>query len=405
MKKILSFLIALLATFPLHAADGNVFTATIDGGISMTFKVLSESLKTVQVGDGSWASIPISTTGVTIPSTIKNNGTSYNVTSIGSYAFQVCRNLTSLEIPSSVTCIEHSAFFRCSGLTSITIPSSVTKIGYYAFEDCSGLISITIPSSVTGIESSTFQGCTGLTSITIPSSVTSIGGSAFQGCSGLTSITIPSSVTSIGSSSFSNCSGLTSIVVEDENSVYDSRNNCNAIIETNTNTLVAGCKNTVIPKTVTTIGRTAFYGCSNLTSVTLHSSITGIYGYAFGNCTGLQTIYSHIKEPQKLYHGGYGSNGGTIFNNVDYDNCKLYVPKGTKALYKATKPWSYFSNIIELEEGDVNCDGNVTAADVTEVYNHLLNNDQTYINTVDVNYDGVVTAADITALYDILLSN
>lgn len=303
-----------------------------------------------------------------------------------------------------VIAIGGHAFRGCTGITSVSIPNSVTVIGGEAFYGCTGLTSVYLPNSVTAIGSSAFYGCSNLTSITIPQSVERILNSAFS-YSGLTSISIPYSVTEIEANAFSACNNLTSMVVDNVNTKYDSRNNCNAIIETNTNTLVAGCKNTVIPKTVTTIGRTAFYGCSNLTSVTLHSSITGIYGYAFGNCTGLQTIYSHIKEPQKLYHGGYGSNGGTIFNNVDYDNCKLYVPKGTKALYKATKPWSYFSNIIELEEGDVNCDGNVTAADVTEVYNHLLNNDQTYINTVDVNYDGVVTAADITALYDILLNN
>ncbi|MBQ9641724.1 MAG: leucine-rich repeat domain-containing protein [Bacteroidaceae bacterium] len=139
MKKILSFLIALLATFPLHAADGDVFTATINGGISMTFKVLNESLQTIQVGNGSYACIPKSTIGaITIPGTIKKNGTNYyyKVTSIG-----------------------ENAFAHCSGLTSVTIPSGVTAIGSYAFNNCSGLISITIPSGVTAIERSAFSGC------------------------------------------------------------------------------------------------------------------------------------------------------------------------------------------------------------------------------------------------------
>ena len=116
-------------------------------------------------------------------------------------------------------------------------------------EDYSG--SVVIPEEVTfmnrtrkvtSIGESAFHDCSGLTSVTIPNSVTSIGGGAFAGCSGLTSVTIHSSVTSIGGGAFSGCTGLTSIFVESSNSVYDSRGNCNAIIETATNTLIAGCQ-------------------------------------------------------------------------------------------------------------------------------------------------------------------
>ena len=111
---------------------------------------------------------------------------------LGDYAFEGCRGLTSLTLPSSITSIGKSAFEYCSGLTSLTIPSSVTSIGESAFGDCSGLTSFTIPSSVTSISASAFRFCSGLTSLTIPSSITSIGELAFVGCSGLTSLTIPS---------------------------------------------------------------------------------------------------------------------------------------------------------------------------------------------------------------------
>ncbi|MCR5362803.1 MAG: leucine-rich repeat domain-containing protein [Bacteroidales bacterium] len=237
-------------------------------GIYYTY--LSQADKTVSVSyqGSSYNEYSNEYTGnVVIPSSVTYNGTTYSVTSIGSNAFSDCQGLTSIEIPSSVTSIGYEAFSSCSGLTSIRIPSSVTGIGIYAFSDC-----------------------TSLTSIEIQNGVTSIDSHAFCDCQGLTSIEIPSSVTSIGEGAFVYCTGLTSIVVVAGNSVYDSRNNCNAIIETTTNTLIAGCKNTVIPNSVTSIGSLAFYGCTGLSSIEIPSSVTSIGDYAFVGCTGLTSI-------------------------------------------------------------------------------------------------------------------
>ena len=121
-------------------------------------------------------------------------------------------------------------------------------------------------------------------------SVTSIGGYAFSGCSGLTSVTIPNSVTSIGDYAFRGCSGLTSVTVDKNNGTYDSRNNCNAIIETSTNKLIVGCNNTIIPNSVTSIGEFAFSDCSGLTSVAIPNSVTSIGESAFARCSGLTSV-------------------------------------------------------------------------------------------------------------------
>ena len=238
-----------------------------------------------------------SLTSVTIPN---------SVTSIGDYAFSNCSSLTSIEIPNSVTSIGGRAFSWCSSLTSVTIGNSVTSIGDYAFYNCRSLTSIEIPNSVTSIGERAFWYCSSLTSVTIPNSVTSIGYAAFSGCSSLTSVTIPSSVTSIGDQAFSGCSSLTSLSVEAGNTVYDSRNNCNAIIENSTNTLIFGCQNTTIPNSVTSIGNWAFVGCSSLTSVTIPNSVTSIGESAFGYCSSLTSV----TIPSSVTSIGYGAFEG-----------------------------------------------------------------------------------------------
>ena len=274
----LALLIAVLcASIPAHAYD-----YIVDG----IYYNVNKSNRTAEVtkGDGKYKG------SINIPESITYEGSSYSVTSIGSGAFRYCRGLTSVTIPNSVTSIGEHAFYGCSGLTSVTIPNSVTSIGASAFSGCSGLTSVTIPNSVTSIGTYAFKGCTGLTSVTIPNSVTSIGDIAFFCCSGLTSVTIPSSVTSIGILAFSGCSGLTSIVVDKGNVNYDSRNNCNAIIETATNKLITGCSSTIIPNSVTSIGEYAFDGRTGLTSVTIPNSVTSIGDEAFSGCTGLTSV-------------------------------------------------------------------------------------------------------------------
>ena len=219
----------------------------------------------------------------------------------------------------------------------------VTAIADQAFMGCTSLTSVTIPTSVITIGGEAFYECIGLTSVSISGPVTSIGDYAFTGCSGLTSITIPQSVASIGYAAFAGCSGLTSINVASGNTVYDSRDNCNAIIETATNRLLVACINTVIPNTVTTIGDYAFYNTA-ITSVTIPNSVTSIEGGAFMSCSALKSVICLATIPP---HIEVGSIFGTFEDNT-YENGTLYVPQGCKSVYQVADGWKDFSTFKEL---------------------------------------------------------
>jgi len=191
----------------------------------------------------------------------------------------------------------------------------VTSIGQNAFNNRTLLSSITIPNSVTSIGAGAFCDCHSLTSIVIPNSVISIGDGAFQ-MAGLTSITIPNSVTSIGVNLFYQCSKLPSISVESGNPAYDSRENCNAIIETSSNTLIAGCKSSVIPNSVTSIADYAFVG-SGLMSISIPNSVTSIGKYAFKDCSGLTSVTIGNSVTSIGDGAFYGCSGLTSVNISD----------------------------------------------------------------------------------------
>ena len=349
--KLFTLFVALLATTNLWAKFqyGNLYYETLS---SNTAKVVgyignptSVSIPTLIQYSGKQYTVTSignyafedcsSLTSVTIPNSVTSIGDyafsscsgltsaiiGNSVTSIGDYAFLYCSSLTSIEIPESVTSIGYAAFWNCSALTAITIPNSVTSIGDGAFSHCYSLFSVTIGNSVTSIEDDTFYYCFSLSSVTIGNSVTSIGYAAFYKCSSLTSVTIPNTVTSIGKRAFLGCSELKSMVVESGNTVYDSRENCNAIIKTATNTLIAGCNNTTIPNSVTSIGEYAFYDCSSLTSVTIPNSVTSIESMAFIGCSELKSM---VVE-----------SGNTVYDSRE--NCNAIIKTATNTLIAGCK--------------------------------------------------------------------
>ncbi len=325
-------------------------------------------------------------TSLVIPNTI---------TTIGNYAFEDCTNLTSITIPNSVTTIGNYSFQDCVGITSVTIPSSVTKIKYGPFAGCVALSSIIvdknnttfdsrencnaiietetntliagckntiIPNGVTCLQYGAFYDCKDLNSIQLPNTITTIENDVFRGCSQLTSIAIPSSVSSIERQPFWECYALSSISVDSDNPTYDSRDNCNAIIETSTNTLIAGCPTTIIPTSVTSIGSgafqtqhhltsitipngvtnigySAFDNCHNLTSVTMGNTITNIEDYAFWMCYSLDTMKCYTAVPPKC------TNSSFLMGTPS----TVYVPCSSLEAYKSHEIWGEF-NIQCLED-------------------------------------------------------
>ena len=213
-----------------------------------------------------------------------------SVRTIGEKAFYYNQAITSVTIPDGVTTIEEDAFLGCYNLKTVSLPDSVSSIGESAFLSCSKLTYVHIPTALTEISENVFCGCSQLTELTIPENIKSINKWAFAACSKLTDIWLPASVTFLENNPFERCSGLNSIAVDNSNPVYNSRNNCNAIIETATNKLVCGCANTIIPDGVKEIGTAAFSGCSELTHLNIPDSVTVIGEEAFWFCDELEEI-------------------------------------------------------------------------------------------------------------------
>ena len=185
---------------------------------------------------------------------------------------------------------------------------------------------------------SVFSSCK-LRSLILPSNLESFDLGNLSGTD-LTSITIPKSVHSISGSVGGN-NNLSSITVDEGNMSYDSRYNCNAIIDKN-NQLIVGCKNTIIPNSVTSIGSYAFSGCSGLTSVAIPNSVTSIGKNTFSNCNNLKDVYCYAEDVP--------NTNGYAFSGTPTESAILHVPANAVEAYKAVKPWSDFKEIVPLDD-------------------------------------------------------
>lgn len=323
MNRIIFFFITFVTIFQTAFAEYSFF-ANAPTGQRIFYKIIGNNVTVCCPGNdinhpGPWEGYTKPTGSLTIPSNVTYNGTIYTVTEIGYRAFETCVGLASVIIPNTVTSVHSRAFYECTNLTSVNIGNSVHDINMSSFEYCSNLTSLVIPNSVVYIGHSAFESCDALSSLTLGNAVESIENSAFRDCTSLASIYIPSSVQSIASNAFQSCSGLISIAVSSNNSYYDSRNSCNAIIRTSTNDLIVGCKNTVIPNTVTSIGPYAFYGCSGLESIISHAAVApSISGFWFDAFTGVSSTIP------------------------------VFIPCGSAASYASE--WSYFPYRIEVPE-------------------------------------------------------
>ena len=341
----------------------------------------------------------------------------------------------------------YNPFVWCADINSITVDEANPV--YDSRENSNAIIetatntllvgcgNTVIPNTIESINSNSFGFNRVLTKIDIPNSVVTIGDYAFGNCINLANLHIGNSVNHLAANMFENCSNLVDISIDDGNQKYDSRENCNAIIETASNTLIKGCNNTFIPNGVTIIGnrafyecegiktvdllnsvrvieKEAFYSCKNLISIVLSETIDSINYEAFYYCESLNKIICKAMVPPQIGRRTFFK----YLSNV-YETTTIFVPNtslsvyksheewGNLSVYKSHEEWGKFTHIVPFigaGPGDINGDGSIAINDATNLIDMLLSGDELPAYA-DVNGDGVVTIKDVTDLIDMLLND
>ena len=256
-----------------------------------------------------------------IPATVSYEGTDYEVTGVGEWAFYGSSNLVSIEFPDFIKSIGSYAFANCIGLTSVSLPEGLTEMTMGTFIGCTGLVSVSFPFNLKSFGTGTFEGCTGLTSLSLPENLTDTGWGAFRDCTGLVSVDFPSGLTNIGRETFWGCTNLPSVD---------------------------------LPENLASIGDDAFYTCSSLASIDLPASLSSFGAGVFSGCTGLTSI--NVDAGNSFYC----SQDGILFTKdmtelICYPAAKegehYAVPSGVVIICDEAFDSSYNLTSVDLPEG------------------------------------------------------
>lgn len=424
-KQILLILMMVLAVNTIKAYD---FTAYAPSGQLLFCNILDQDNHLIGLTKGT----PQPTGDLVIPETLHSSGVDWTVTEILDEAFRES-TITSVVIPNTVTAIGNQAFYLCTLLSgTVIIPNSVNTVGYLAFCRCdlmtevvlpekdvtygnqcfltTGLTgTLVLPEGLTVISNSMFSNNNNLSNVVIPNTVTTISGDAFSYCDNIEAVQIPSSVITIERNPFHSCEKIESVAVEEGNPVYYSENNC--VINQLTNTIVIGCKNSVIPEgvlaigpyafgqcgltkmpeipsSVTTIGEHAFLSCDDPGSLVVPETVTDIAPEAFiysrfsmvtlpqsmdtipyrllGMCQWMGEVtipesvsfidrlaFSRCTKLKKIYvYNPVPPTMDTLVYYHSFDqvprSATVYVPQGSLLAYQNAPGWNRFSNIVEM---------------------------------------------------------
>ena len=319
MKKLLFYLMVMPAICFLTACseDHDEFESsgitvfltsadlTADGYFDglMYYKVISNSPQEVIINKTAKSAVTVD-----ISEYISINRSKYKCTGISKEAFQDCKNLITVNIPSSITAIGKDVFDGCDALQKVNIkdleawckipfPNEYSNPLYYAghlFLDGVEVKNLSIPNSISNINDYAFVGCEGLTEVTIPNGVMGIGDEAFSGCKNMTKVSIPNSVSKIGDNAFYDCSRLQKVQIEDMNAWWKI-----SFANRDSNPLYyarhlylddSEIKEVTIPNNVTEIGPYVISNCNSLTEVTIPNSVKKICDGAFENCSSLEKV-------------------------------------------------------------------------------------------------------------------
>lgn len=347
-----------------------------------------------------------------------NVGNDVNI--IRSEAFKQCPNLMTVTIGGNVKTLGNDVFSGCNKLASISLSQSVDSIGKSCFVNCKSLTDVVLPDNIDYIAESLFDGCNGLTNVHLPANLEIVGNVSFRGCKALQMIEIPYGTSTILQSAFYNCTSLDSIALPPTvanveyhafyNTAWLNRQPEGLIYIGNValgyrGTVPEGTRITLRDNTVG-VGERAFYQQAGLESITLPFTVVALGDNSFGYCSGLKEVHAQMNHALEMGYINTVTHEWTVFNQLDYDNCTLYVPKGLKSLYEDSwLRWSRFTHIVEenILAGDVDGSGKVNVSDVTMLVNMILGSVPMDEEAADIMKDGKVNVSDVTALVNLIL--